>query len=169
MTDQKLATKLKSRIDSWHGYMDQAQRPRQKSCRATPPEQDTITVAPEEPAAPIPAPAPADTGTGALIPYQDSLVARYESQIADLRESLAHERSQSRRLAETLAREQALRVFPQAQAAPAPAASLEESYRRKRSRARYEDRTLSSGLVLGLSLFVLVGVISTVVAIAVLR
>ncbi|HLK58717.1 MAG TPA: hypothetical protein VKU00_19250 [Chthonomonadaceae bacterium] len=42
----------------------------------------------------------------------DSLMERYESQIADLRAALEHERAQTRRLAETLAREQTLHAFP---------------------------------------------------------
>ena len=108
MTDQELADKLKARLSAWQGYMEQTQNRSAGEPVEYPPAEG---VAPEPPVC--------DNGVSRLVAepvsLPNSLIERYEQQIADLRAALEHERHQSRCLAETLAREQALRA-----ASPSP-------------------------------------------------
>ena len=115
MTDTNMAAKLKARLSEWQGYMEQANSARQQE-----PEVNAAPAPPhaeEEPVAVSTAAIPAEPLPSVYV--TDSLMERYESQIADLRAALEHERAQARRLAETLAREQTLNTFPrQPQASP---------------------------------------------------
>src|SRR5579884_3592342 len=103
MTDQELADKLKARLSAWQGYMEQAQSRSSGEPMEDPPAEG---VAPEPPV--FDTISPRLVAEPVLLP--NSLIERYEQQIADLRAALEHERHQSRCLAETLAREQALRA-----------------------------------------------------------
>ena len=122
MSDPKMASKLKSRLSEWQGYMEQASSGRQQAPDVEPmpaPSQRT-----EEPVA-----VPIATISAEPLPalcVTDSLMERYESQIADLRAALEHERAQARRLTERLAREQTLNTYPHQ---PQPGAALRREYR----------------------------------------
>ncbi len=111
----------------------------------------TFVDAPQADAAP-----PAEGG--ALVVYQDTLTARMESQITDLQTALEHERAQSRRLTEALAREQTLRAY-----------ALEMEERRGRdgwqNHRRYTDRNaISTRLFVVVVVVLLLVGIYTVVA-----
>jgi|SRR5579884_912422 len=108
MSDLKMAAKLKSRLNEWQGYIEQASTARQQA-----PEVKEAPVPPRSEEDPIVVPATALSAEPLpAVCVNDSLMERYESQIADLRAALEHERAQARRLAETLAREQTLNAYP---------------------------------------------------------
>ncbi|HZT41020.1 MAG TPA: hypothetical protein VFA07_02465 [Chthonomonadaceae bacterium] len=129
MTDQELADTLKARLSAWQGYMEQAQRHAPgKPAEEPPVEQNTASETPVF--AEVAFPSIAE-------PVPDSLIERYEEQIADLRAALEHERRQSRCLSETLAREQALR----ATASTNPPRSGGDRQHERYSRAESEMRS----------------------------
>src|SRR5579862_6597617 len=116
MTDTRMAAKLKARLSEWQGYMEQANSAQQHA-----PEVNAAPASPqaeEEPVAVSLTAISAEPLPPACV--TDSLMERYEAQIADLRAALEHERAQARRLAETLAREQTLNQYPRQPQASAP-------------------------------------------------
>jgi hypothetical protein len=128
VNDRETAEKLKARIETWRSYIGQPARKK------------TAGAAPEDPARAIVltrggANSSNGAGTngydaagnGQAQEHIESVLARCEAQIADLQATVDHEREQTRRLAETLARDKTLHtmrtqppidVYPPEQARP---------------------------------------------------
>ena len=100
MSDSNMAAKLKARLSEWQGYIEQShptrQPPEVEEAAAPSQREETHEVSGE--------PQPA-------IDVSDSLIERYETRIADLRDALEQERAHACRLADELAREKTLNAY----------------------------------------------------------